>query len=279
MNYSGECNLGGVADCRQPLVKRCSLAFTNYLQRQPTGSSKIGSMNQVKRKILIVEDEEPIRSGLVDVFLYHGFSVATASDGEEALRVFAEFSPDLLLLDIMLPKRDGFSVCNEIRSNDREQPIVLLTAKTSDEDIIAGLTLGADDYVAKPFSVRELVLRVEAVLRRSRKSASIERQLEIGSLFVIDRANLIATRSSDGSKIELTRREIEILDYLKINNDRPISREELLEEVWGYKRSNSIETRTVDIHIAKLRKKIEVDSKEPAIIITVRGEGYKLIEA
>jgi DNA-binding response OmpR family regulator len=227
-----------------------------------------------KRKLLIVEDEVPIQKGLVDVFLYHGFAVSTAADGEEALVKYRAENPDLVLLDVMLPKRDGFSVCNEIRSADREQPIILLTAKTSDEDIIAGLTLGADDYIAKPFSVRQLVLRVEAVLRRSRKAAQEERELQIKDI-VIDRANL--TGSVRGKVAEFTRREIEILDYLMLHRDRPVSREELLSEVWGYERATNIETRTVDIHIAKLRKKIEDDPKEPRTLTTVRGEGYKLV--
>lgn len=228
----------------------------------------------VKRRILIVEDEEAIRKGLTDVLLYHGYKVQVAVDGAEAITKYTEEKPDLILLDVMLPKKDGYTVCNEIRSQDREQPIILLTAKTSDEDIITGLTLGADDYVGKPFSIRELMLRIEAVLRRSKKTIQEERQHSLGDM-TIDRSNLVGKRGTE--TIEFTRREIEIIDYLKLHSDRPVSRDELLSEVWGYKRSSSIETRTVDIHIAKLRKKLEQDAKDPKRLVTIRGEGYKLI--
>ena len=231
-----------------------------------------------KPKILIVEDEEAIRQGLIDVFLFHGYEVAFAADGRSGLDKALHDKFDLILLDVMLPELDGFSVCNEIRKVSREQPIILLTAKTTDEDIIAGLTLGADDYVAKPFSVRELVLRVEAVLRRTRRLADEAEILDVGAL-QIDVKNLNGTMDIDGKQneqIAFTRREIEILQYLKIHNTRPVTRDELLSEVWGYSKSGNIETRTVDIHIAKLRRKIESNPKKPVLLLTVRGEGYRL---
>jgi DNA-binding response OmpR family regulator len=205
-----------------------------------------------KLKLLVVEDEEIIRNGLIDVFVFHGYEVDSAGDGEEGLRKAQTGKYDLILLDVMLPVKDGFSICNEIRSRDRDQPIIMLTAKTTDEDIITGLTLGADDYVAKPFSVQELVLRVEAVLRRTRKLQLRDRELQIGS-------------------------DLCILLYLQQNSDRPVPRGELLSEVWSYAKGSCIETRTVDIHIAKLRRKIEADPKNPCFLITVRGEGYKLM--
>jgi DNA-binding response OmpR family regulator len=232
-------------------------------------------MTMKKLKVLIVEDEEPILQGLTDVFVYHGYDVVVARDGEAALELFKVNNPDLLLLDVMIPKINGFDVCNKVRSLDREQPIILLTAKTTDEDIITGLTLGADDYIAKPFSVRELILRAEAVLRRSKRAILETREIRIGEDLIIDRLNLVGRLNN--IEIEFTRREIEILDYLLLHRDRPVGRGELLTEVWGYKKASEIETRTVDIHIAKLRKKIEPDAKEPKFLVTIRGEGYKLL--
>jgi two-component system response regulator RegX3 len=232
-----------------------------------------------KLKLLIVEDEQAILQGLVDVFVYHGYEVDYASDGEEGLGKALRHHYDLVMLDVMLPKRDGFSICNEIRARDRDQPIIMLTAKTSDEDIITGLTLGADDYIAKPFSVRELVLRVGAVLRRSRKLREAQWQLVVADGISIDTRSLIATKAGHGEPIAFTRMEAEILEYLQQNTDRPVSRNELLAAVWGYAKDAQIETRTVDIHIAKLRKKIERDPKNPRYLVTVRSEGYRLLDA
>jgi len=237
----------------------------------------------VKPRILIVEDEESIREGLLDVFLYHGYEVHLADNGTIALEKALKEKYDLILLDVMIPHIDGFEVCNRIREHSREQPIVMLTAKTAEEDIVHGLKLGADDYVAKPFSVRELVLRVEAVLRRSKSFQRKADVLEIGGILSIDTRTLegvlsdVAGQVSEcGGKVQFTRREVDLLAYLKVNEDRPVSREELLDHVWGYKRAELIETRTVDIHIAKLRRKIEMDAKEPRLLLTVRGEGYRL---
>jgi DNA-binding response OmpR family regulator len=233
---------------------------------------------QKKLTLLIVEDEVAIRTGLIDLFVYHGYEVEAAQDGRAGLDKALSGAYDLIILDIMLPTLDGFAICNAIRQHSREQPIIILTAKTTDEDIITGLTLGADDYVAKPFSVRELVLRAEAVLRRSTRLRQYEAQLQLGADFLIDTRNLIGTQARRPEPVLFTRREIEILQYLQQHNDRPVSREELLAEVWGYAKASRLETRTVDIHMAKLRRKIEPDPKEPQFLVTVRGEGYKLIE-
>jgi len=233
------------------------------------------SANLPKPRLLIVEDEEPIRRGLIDMFVFHGYSVDAAVDGKEALAKVRQEKYDLILLDVMLPHVDGFEVCNEIRKMSREQPIIMLTAKTSDEDIITGLSLGADDYVGKPFSITELLLRVEAVLRRARKLPKDLPQLELGTL-LIDPLNLVGRNATGGQEISFTRREVEILQYLQAHRERPVSREELLSEVWGYAKNTTIETRTVDIHIAKLRRKIEVNAKTPQLLVTVRGEGYRL---
>jgi len=227
-----------------------------------------------KLRILIVEDEAAIRTGLIDVLLYHGYDVDSAEDGPTGLKKGQSGQYDLILLDVMLPGMDGFEICHRIRENNREQAIIMLTAKTSDEDIIQGLSLGADDYVAKPFSVAQLVLRIQAVLRRAKVSIDQEHIIQLDAQTHID------TRNLDGKKhnetLQFTRREIEILQYLKQHHDRPVPREELLNKVWGYAKDLDLETRTVDIHIAKLRRKLEYNPAEPGFLITVRGAGYKL---
>jgi two-component system response regulator RegX3 len=230
---------------------------------------------QRKLRILIVEDEEAIRSGLTDVMVFHGYEVDCAADGNEGLDKALSGGFDLILLDIMLPGMDGFEICNRIRSQDRDQPIIMLTARSSDEDIIQGLSLGADDYVAKPFSVAQLVLRVQAVLRRSRFAVALDHQLRLGEGIEIDSRNLSGRRGEQ--ELSFTRREVEILQYLKANSERPVSREELLTRVWGYAKNLQLETRTVDIHIAKLRRKIEPDAAQPRYLLTVRGAGYRLL--
>lgn len=228
-----------------------------------------------KLRILVVEDETAIRNGLVDVFIFHGYEVESTADGREGLDLALTGTFDLVLLDIMLPGLNGYEICEGIRRADRDQPIIMLTAKTSDEDIIQGLSLGADDYVAKPFSVAQLVLRAQAVLRRSRAGLEMASTIYLSGETEIDTQNLCGRRGAE--TLEFTRREVEILQYLQVNSDRPVSREELLTKVWGYARDLGIETRTVDIHIAKLRRKIEVDSGSPANLVTVRGAGYRLL--
>ncbi len=245
-----------------------------YDQRERVWNS--GKDMARRRRILIVEDEKAIAVGLTDVFIFHGFDVTTIDNGEAGLKAALTLEYDLLLLDVMLPVVDGFSICNKVREKDREQPIIMLTAKTSDEDIIQGLTLGADDYVAKPFSIQELVLRVEAVLKRSGKLRLEESRIKLASGLVIDGVLKIGTLP-EGKEIPLTRREVDILIYLSTHLVTPVSRGELLEEVWGYRKAVAIDTRTVDIHIAKLRKKIEKNATDPKNLITVRGEGYQLV--
>ena len=225
-------------------------------------------------RILVVEDEEAIRTGLIDVLVFHGYDVDSAATGPNGLEKALTGKFSLILLDIMLPGMDGYEICNRIRAEDRNQPIIMLTAKTSDEEIIQGLKLGADDYVPKPFSIQQLVLRIEAVLRRSQVGQEIARTLSLGGID-IDTENLSGMK--DGNEITFTKREIEVLSYLAQNCDRAVSREELLSKVWGYARNLDIETRTVDIHIAKLRRKIEADNKAPELLITVRGAGYRLV--
>jgi len=228
----------------------------------------------IKPKLLIVEDEQAILQGLIDVFIFHGFEVDSAEDGRQGLEKALTGQYALVLLDIMLPTLDGYTICNTIREQDKNLPIIMLTAKSSEQDIIKGLTLGADDYIAKPFSIRELVLRVNAVLKRNYQHDNAIPILQIGET-QIDTANRVQINSEFPSSF--SRRELDILSFLKIHSERPVSREELLEHVWGYKQADAIETRTVDIHIAKLRRKIETDPKQPELLVTVRGEGYRLL--
>ena len=230
-----------------------------------------------KPHILVVEDEPAIRTGLVDVLIFHGYDVTSADDGTSGLEYALTRRFNLVLLDIMLPGMNGFDVCNAIREVDKELPIIILTAKVSDEDIVRGLRLGADDYVAKPFSVEQLVLRIAAVIRRTytHEVEEIALRAKGHAEVVIDTQNLAGKRGED--VIHFTRREMEILVYLYAHGERPVSREELLTEVWGYAKNLDIETRTVDIHIAKLRRKLEPDSKNPVLLVTVRGAGYRLM--
>ncbi|MCZ6829272.1 MAG: response regulator transcription factor [Gammaproteobacteria bacterium] len=230
-----------------------------------------------KLRILVVEDETAIRNGLVDVFVFHGYEVESTADGRKGLDLALSGKFDLILLDIMLPGLNGYEICDGIRKADRDQPIIMLTAKTNDEDIIQGLSLGADDYVAKPFSVAQLVLRVQAVLRRSHAGLEMANHIYLSGEIEIDTQNLCGRRGAE--VLEFTRREVEMLQYLQANSERPVSREELLTKVWGYARNLGLETRTVDIHIAKLRRKIETDSSAPVNLVTVRGAGYRLVTA
>lgn len=228
-----------------------------------------------KARILVVEDEEAIRAGLVDVLVFHGYDVDIAEEGETGLRKALSGQYQLILLDVMLPKMNGFDICDQVREGDKNTPIIMLTAKSSDEDIIQGLKLGADDYVAKPFSVAQLVLRIQAVLRRTSPPNQGSEYFELLDDTRIDVNNLSAKTGT--SILAFTRKEMDVLCYLHQYSERPVAREELLNKVWGYDKNSDIETRTVDIHIAKLRRKIETDHKNPVNLITVRGAGYRLL--
>jgi len=173
----------------------------------------------------------------------------------------------------MLPGVDGFEICNRVREADKEQAIIMLTAKSTDDDIVRGLSYGADDYVAKPFSIAQLVLRIKAVLRRSNSLSMSEKIIELSENVTIDTDSL--TGSVNSKTVNFTRKEIELLQYLNSHSEQSVSREELLNKVWGYAKEMDIETRTVDIHIAKIRRKIEADHKTPKFLLTVRGAGYR----
>lgn len=227
-----------------------------------------------KPHILVVEDEAPIRDGLVDVLVFHQYLVDAVANGTAGLDKALSGKYDLILLDVMLPGVDGYEICDRVRASDRHQPIIMLTAKTSDEEIVQGLKLGADDYVAKPFSIQQLLLRIEAVLRRSRRGLERARTISLAGM-EIDTETLSGINGS--GEVAFTRREMDVLVYLAHHRDRPVSREELLVKVWGYGKNLDIETRTVDIHIAKIRRKIEAEPGEPQNLVTVRGAGYRLL--
>jgi len=233
----------------------------------------MGKLNMnIKPTLLIVEDEPSILRGLTDLFVYHGFNVDSEMDGQQGLNRALKGQYSCIILDVMLPTINGFEICNTIRQHSQNQAILMLTAKNAEEDIINGLTLGADDYLAKPFSTSELVLRVNALVRRSGWSGE-NHTLTIGDNVSVCLQKLTGT--SYQQEMRYTRREVAILSYLN-QQKNPVSRNELLKEVWGYKSTEHIDTRTVDIHIAKIRKKIEVDPKLPQHLVTLRGEGYQL---
>lgn len=225
-----------------------------------------------KPKLLIVEDEPIILMGLTDLFIFHGYDVESESDGRKGLSLGLDGHYDCIILDVMLPSMNGFEICNALRQHSRIQPIMMLTAKNTEEDIINGLTLGADDYVAKPFSTSELVLRVNALVRRSGWTGT-DKTLNLNADVSICTQTLLG--KSYQQEVKYTHREVDILVYL-LQQNKPVSREELLKEVWDYKNTCDIDTRTVDIHIAKLRKKIEIEPKSPKHLVTHRGEGYQL---
>lgn len=228
-------------------------------------------MRPEKARILIVEDDPAILNGLQDVLVFNGYGTEGAEDGGQGLEKALAERFDLILLDVMLPTLDGFSICRKIRGRKPDQPVIMLTAKGAEADIVTGFKAGADDYISKPFSLRELMVRIEAVLRRSGKNLGDE-IITIGPV-CFDGKTLMA--GCDDKTVELTRREMDIIVYLYRNNSRIIPKKELLLNVWHYKDAD-IETRTVDIHIQKLRKKIALLVGEIPFLLTIRGQGYRL---
>lgn len=223
-------------------------------------------------KILIVEDEEQMRLGLRDNLEFEDYEVDLAADGEEGLAKILNNSYDLILMDVMMPKMSGFDVCKEVRSKDIKTPILMLTAKGEEIDKVLGLELGADDYITKPFSLRELLARIKAVLRRSEPGAAGKVKIEIGRLVV----NFSTFEAYEDDKpVSMSHKEFEILKYLWEHQNETVERDALLHEIWGY--ADMTTTRTVDNFILKLRQKIEVDPASPKHILTVHGIGYKYI--
>jgi len=229
-------------------------------------------MKDAKARILVVEDDAALLGGLLDVLVFNGYDARGVEDGSQGLSQGLEEQFDLIILDVMLPTLDGFSICEKIRKKKPGQGIVIITAKGAEDDIITGFKAGADDYITKPFSLREVMVRVEAVLRRTGKNLGDE-EVDFRGIF-FDGKNLKARAGNQA--VELTRREMDIIIYLYRNQDRIVSKKELLIDVWHYADAD-IETRTVDIHMLKLRKKIAVLIGDIPLIETVRGEGYRLL--
>lgn len=229
------------------------------------------------KKILVVDDEKPISDIIKFNLTKEGFDVDTAYDGEEAVKKVDEYDPDLMILDLMLPKKDGLEVAREVRQT-HDVPIIMVTAKDTEIDKVLGLEMGADDYVTKPFSNRELVARVKANLRRRdivKKSVEAENQedtnkdITIGNLVIKPDAYIV---EKNGKKIELTHREFELLYYLAQHMGQVMTREHLLQTVWGYDYFGDV--RTVDVTVHRLREKIEDNPIQPQILVTRRGVGY-----
>lgn len=221
-------------------------------------------------KILIVEDEPKMVAGLRDNFEFEGYEVLTAHDGVEGLDRALATSPDLIILDVMMPKMSGLDVCRKLKLKRPSIPIIMLTARGQEVDKVVGLELGADDYVTKPFSIRELLARVKAVLRRSHTLPQDQDRYSFGDIEV-DMHTCRVMRS--GKLLDLTSKEFELLKYFLCHPGESLSRERLLDEVWGYEvQTNS---RTVDAHLVRLRQKLEPSPEQPRFFLTVHGTGYK----
>lgn len=225
----------------------------------------------MNKKILVVEDEKPISDIIKFNLIKEGYEIETAYDGEEALKKVYQFQPDLVLLDVMLPKLDGFQVCRRIRESFN-MPIIMLTAKEEEVDKVLGFELGADDYITKPFGMRELIARVKANIRRlsfADTDTSGNNVIYAGKLTIdLDRYEVL----KEEQVIELTLREFELLKFLATQANQIFTREQLLKDVWGYEYFGDI--RTVDVTVRRLREKVEDDSSEPTYIMTKRGVGY-----
>lgn len=225
----------------------------------------------MKKRVLVVEDDAAIRRGIADALDYAGYDVLEAANGTDGKRMAVRAGYDLLLLDLVLPGPDGLEILAETRTCRPTVPVIILTARGEEIDRVKGLTLGADDYVVKPFSVKELLARIEAVLRRTPERASDVKTVSIPG-GAVDFARREA-RFGAGKSVELSEKELDLVRYLAGNAGRAIARQELLRRVWRID-PDKIETRTIDMHIARLREKLKDDPSEPAIIQTVRGKGY-----
>jgi len=226
--------------------------------------------------VLAIEDDPAILRGLCDNLRFEGYDVIAASDGETGYRMQQERKPDLIVLDLMLPRMSGFELCRKLRGEGIQTPILMLTARSEEPDRVLGLDLGADDYVTKPFSVRELMARVRALLRRSQPgpegALDLPDELRFGDV-AIDFRSYEARRN--GEPVEMTRKEFAVLRFLAARAGQVVTRDDLLNGVWGFESYPS--TRTVDNHVAGLRAKLERDAPEPGHIRTVHGVGYKFV--
>lgn len=226
----------------------------------------------MSRRVLTVEDDAGIRRGVVDALTFAGFQVFQAATGDEGMDLATRLEYDVLLLDLVLPGPSGLDILREVRRIRPTQPVIILTARGEENDRVEGLKLGADDYVVKPFSVRELMARVEAVLRRSPERPTDVSEVRLPS-GMVDLARQ-EVRFEDGCRCDLSEREAELMRYLATNAGRAIARDELLSNVWQIS-PDGVSTRTIDMHVARLREKLRDDPNEPQVILTVRGKGYK----
>jgi DNA-binding response OmpR family regulator len=225
-----------------------------------------------RRTALIVEDDGAIRKGLADALRFSGYEVLEAADGNRGLDMALECKYDILLLDLLLPGRDGFALLEALRDSRPGVPVIVLTAKGDESDRVRGLTLGADDYVVKPFSIKELAARMDAVLRRSAERPTDLATVEIpGGVADMLRREV---RFQDGAREELSQREAELLRYLVVNAGRAVSREEILARVWRLNPRGVAQTRAIDMHVTRLRSKLRDDPDDPRLLFTVRGTGY-----
>ena len=223
-------------------------------------------------RIIVIEDDRAILRGLKDNLEFESYEVLTATDGEQGYRLIREHHPDLIVLDLMIPKMDGYELCRKVRSDGMAVPILMLTARSEEMDRVHGLDIGADDYVTKPFSVPELLARIRAILRRAQPPTALPENLRFDDVFV-DFTCFDARKA--GQVLKLSRKEFGVLRLLAARIGKVITRNDLLDEVWGHESFPT--TRTVDNHIASLRAKLEDDPSEPRHLITVHGVGYKLV--
>ena len=230
------------------------------------------SAEQATAKILVVEDEPNMVAGLRDNFEFEGYQVITARDGVEGLQRALDESPDLVVLDVMMPGMSGLEVCKQLRAKRGSIPIIMLTARGQEVDKVVGLELGADDYVTKPFSIRELLARVKAVLRRTSVVPKDQDRRSFGEVEVDLRKCRVL---KSGQVIDISSKEFELLKYFIVHSGETLSRDRLLEDVWGY--DNYPTTRTVDTHLVRLRQKLEPNPDQPQYFLTVHGTGYRFV--
>jgi DNA-binding response OmpR family regulator len=223
-------------------------------------------------RILVIEDEPNMVAGLRDNFEFEGYEVLTARDGVEGLERALQESPDLVILDVMMPRLSGLEVCRQLRAKRASIPIIMLTARGQEVDKVVGLELGADDYVTKPFSIRELLARVKAILRRT---AAIPKQQEQHSFGDVEVDLHYRRVLKAGKVLDISSKEFELLQYFICHSGETLSRDRLLEEIWGY--DNYPTTRTVDTHLVRLRQKLESDPQQPQYFLTVHGTGYRFV--
>ena len=237
-----------------------------------TDPANISDLAVRRSRILIVEDEPAMVAGLRDNFEYEGYEVLSAADGVEGLERALSECPDLVVLDVMMPRMSGLDVCKQLKQQKPSIPIIMLTARGQEIDKVVGLELGADDYVTKPFSIRELMARVKAVLRRVAPTSSTPEVYRFSDVEVNVRSNEVLR---GGSRIDLSSKEFALLAYFITHPSETLSRDRLLDAVWGYE--NYPNTRTVDTHIVHLRQKLEPNPEDPRFILTVHGSGYKFV--